>query len=276
MVEIGKLNKLSIVKFVDFGLYLDAGNGEEILLPLRYVTDDMNVGDEIEVFIYADSEDRLVATTEEPKGKVGEFAFLQVIAVNQVGAFLDWGLLKDLLVPFREQKVRMEKGRYYVVYIYLDDNTKRIVASAKLDKFLDNKIPQYATNDEVEVLVTKRTDLGYKVVIDNTYWGMLYHNEIFKDINIGERHRAFIKSVRSDGKIDVTLGNKGGARVSGLSDDIQSYLEENDGFMPYNDSSSPDDIRNVFQCSKKDFKKALGYLLKIGIIKISDNGVNLK
>ncbi|MEF9924451.1 MAG: S1-like domain-containing RNA-binding protein [Muribaculaceae bacterium] len=276
MVEIGKLNKLPIVKFVDFGLYLDAGNGEEILLPIRYVTDDMNVGDEIDVFIYADSEDRLVATTENPKAKVGEFAFLQVVAVNAVGAFLDWGLLKDVLVPFREQKVRMEKGRYYVVYIYLDDNTKRIVASAKLDKFLDNVVPKYNVGDEVEILVTKRTDLGFKVVVDNMFGGMIYHNEIFKDINIGERQQAYIKSVRDDGKIDITLGNKGGVRVSSLAEEIIIYLQEHDGVMTLTDSSTPDEIRSTFQCSKKDFKKALGTLFKCGEILITSAEITLK
>jgi len=267
---------LQIVKFVDFGLYLDGGEGVEILLPRRYVTDEMKEGDEIDVFVYADSEDRLVATTETPKAKVGEFAFLQVAAVNNVGAFMDWGLMKDLLVPFREQKVRMEKGRYYVVYIYVDDNSKRIVASAKLDKFLDNKIPQYEPNDEVEIIVTKKTDLGYKVIVDNLFWGMIYHNEIFKDINIGEVHKAYVKNIRDDQKIDVILtSNKGKDRVDTVADEILDFLKINNGFMKFNDSSSPEEIKKQFKCSKKDFKKSIGLLFKKGIVTITDDGVKL-
>jgi hypothetical protein len=276
MIQLGKVNRLQIVKFVDFGLYLDGGEGVEILLPRRYVTDEMKEGDEIDVFVYADSEDRLVATTETPKAKVGEFAFLQVAAVNNVGAFMDWGLMKDLLVPFREQKVRMEKGRYYVVYIYVDDNSKRIVASAKLDKFLDNKIPQYEPNDEVEIIVTKKTDLGYKVIVDNLFWGMIYHNEIFKDINIGEVHKAYVKNIRDDQKIDVILtSNKGKDRVDTVADEILDFLKINNGFMKFNDSSSPEEIKKQFKCSKKDFKKSIGLLFKKGIVTITDDGVKL-
>lgn len=276
MIQLGKVNRLQIVKFVDFGLYLDGGEGVEILLPRRYVTDEMKEGDEIDVFVYADSEDRLVATTETPKAMVGEFAFLQVAAVNNVGAFMDWGLMKDLLVPFREQKVRMEKGRYYVVYIYVDDNSKRIVASAKLDKFLDNKIPQYEPNDEVEIIVTKKTDLGYKVIVDNLFWGMIYHNEIFKDINIGEVHKAYVKNIRDDQKIDVILtSNKGKDRVDTVADEILDFLKINNGFMKFNDSSSPEEIKKQFKCSKKDFKKSIGLLFKKGIVTITDDGVKL-
>lgn len=276
MIQLGKVNRLQIVKFVDFGLYLDGGEGVEILLPRRYVTDEMKEGDEIDVFVYADSEDRLVATTETPKAMVGEFAFLQVAAVNNVGAFMDWGLMKDLLVPFREQKVRMEKGRYYVVYIYVDDNSKRIVASAKLDKFLDNKIPQYEPNDEVEIIVTKKTDLGYKVIVDNLFWGMIYHNEIFKDINIGEVHKAYVKNIRDDQKIDVILtSNKGKDRVDTVADEILDFLKISSGFMKFNDSSSPEEIKKQFKCSKKDFKKSIGLLFKKGIVTITDDGVKL-
>ena len=276
MIKLGKVNRLQIVKFVDFGLYLDGGDGVEILLPRRYVTEEMKEGDDIDVFVYADSEDRLVATTETPKAQVGDFAFLQVAAVNNVGAFMDWGLMKDLLVPFREQKVRMEKGRYYVVYIYVDDNSKRIVASAKLDKFLDNNIPEYNPNDEVEIMVTKKTDLGYKVIVDKLFGGMIYHNEIFKDINIGEVHKAYVKNIRDDQKIDLILSsNKGKDRVNIVADEILDYLKNNNGFMKFNDASSPEEIKAQFECSKKDFKKSIGLLFKKGIITITDDGVKL-
>lgn len=276
MVEIGKINSLPIVKFVDFGAYLDAGDGVEILLPRRYVTSEMEVGNSVDVFIYSDSEDRLVAVTDKPKGMVGDFAFLQVSQVNSTGAFLDWGLPKDLLVPFGEQKVRMEKGRYYLVYIYLDDNSKRIVGSAKLDKFLDNTIPHYNEGDMVDIIIAKKTDLGYKVVVDNLFWGMLYHNEMFSPVNIGEHHQGHVKIVRPDGKLDILLGAKTKERVTDLSEHLEEYMAEHGGSMMFTDSSSPEDIREQFQCSKKDFKKAIGKLLKKGKIEIGDNSINLK
>jgi len=275
MAEIGKYNDLTIKKRVDFGLYLEDGDDNEILLPLHYVTDDMEVGENINVFVYKDSEDRIVATTEHPRACVGEFAFLQVKAVNKIGAFLDWGLLKDLLVPFREQKMRMIEGRYYVVYVYLDDASQRIVASAKLDKFLGNKIPDYQPRDEVDILVTQRTDLGFKVIVDNLFWGMLYHDEIFGELNIGERHKAYIKCVRDDEKIDLVLWKKPSTRVKGLTERIIDYLKHNNGFMKLNDSSSPEEIRVTFECSKKDFKRAIGNLYKANKVTIEPDGVKL-
>ena len=274
MIQIGNLNTLKIVKFVDFGAYLDAGNGNEILLPKRYVTAEMEVGGEVEVFIYNDSEDRPVATTETPKAFVNQCAFLKVTAVNNIGAFLDWGLQKDLLVPFREQKVRMVKGRYYTVFVYLDDNSKRIVASAKLDKFLDNVIPKYSIGDKVNILINKKTDLGYKVVVDNLFWGMIYHNEIFSDINIGETHEAFVKQIRPDGKIDLSLSGKTKERMTSVADEILSLLKENaSGEIPYNDGTPADTVKSVFACSKRDFKKAIGNLYKKHLIEITDTGL---
>lgn len=275
MINIGNINTLPITKFVDFGAYLDAGNGVEILLPRRYVTAEMNVGDEIEVFVYNDSEDRLVATTERPLAMVNQCAFLKATAVNSVGAFLDWGLPKELLVPFREQKVRMVKGRYYTVFVYLDDNSKRIVASAKLDKFLDNKMPKYHVGDEVRILINKKTDLGYKVVVDDLFWGMIYDSEIFFDVNIGERHRAFIKQVRPDGKLDITLSPSSKERTKDYADEIMEFLNENGGSMPYNDKTPADEITRIFSCSKRDFKKALGSLYKLHLITIGDDGVKI-
>ncbi|MFI3240701.1 MAG: S1-like domain-containing RNA-binding protein [Bacteroidales bacterium] len=277
MIRIGEVNKLVIKKGVDFGFYLDGGDDIEILLPLRYVTEEMKVDDEIEVFIYTDSEDRLVATTETPKAMVGDFAFLEVTAVTRYGAFMDWGLLKDLFVPFSEQKVRMEIGNSYVVYLYVDHNTQRVVASAKLNKFLDNKSPRYEINDTVEIVVEKRTDLGYKVVVDNMYSGLVYNNEIFKPINIGEKMTAYIKNVRSDDKLDISLtSNKSVVRVKSLADIILDFMKDNGGKMSYTDSSSPEDIKAEFKCSKKDFKKTLGMLYRNGYIIINDTEVILK
>ena len=263
MIKIGTYNNLKVNRFVDFGLYLADEENNEVLLPKRYLTGEEKIGDDIHVFVYHDSENRPVATTETPHAVVGEFALMRVNQVNQVGAFLDWGLAnKELLVPFREQRVRMQPGRSYIVYVYIDDNSGRIVASAKLGKFLDCKIPRFRHRQKVDVLVVQRTELGYKVIVDNLFWGLLYSNEIYTDINIGERHTAFIKQVRDDGKIDVTLEQIEKLRVDNLGEQIFSYLKAHNGEMELNDKSSPEDIMTTFHCSKKDFKKALGLLYK--------------
>ena len=275
MLQIGKFNELEITHRVDFGLYLDGGEEGEILLPLRYATQDMKPGDKINAFIYRDSEDRLIATTEKPYAQVGDFAFLRVNATNNVGAFLDWGLPKDLLVPFREQKVRMVPGRSYTVYVYLDDETQRILASAKLQKFLDNKIPDIKAGDEVKARIYQRTELGYKVIVNDLFSGLIYHNEIFSEVNIGELHHATVKTVRADGKIDLVLGKSTRNRVNDLADDILDYIEECGGRISLNDSSSPEEIRETFQCSKKDFKKAIGALFKAKQIVIENDGIRL-
>ena len=275
MLQIGKFNELEITHRVDFGLYLDGGEEGEILLPLRYSTQDMKPGYKINAFIYRDSEDRLIATTEKPYAHVGDFAFLRVNATNNVGAFLDWGLPKDLLVPFREQKVRMVPGRSYTVYVYLDDETQRIVASAKLQKFLDNKIPDIKAGDEVKARIYQRTELGYKVIVNDLFSGLIYHNEIFSEVNIGELHHATVKTVRADGKIDLVLGKSTRNRVNDLADDILDYIEECGGRISLNDSSSPEEIRETFQCSKKDFKKAIGALFKAKQIVIENDGIRL-
>ena len=275
MVQIGKINTLKVNRFVDFGAFLEAGDGIEILLPKRYLTEGVKEGDEIDVFVYNDSEDRLVAVTDRPKAMVGEFALLRVSQVNATGAFLDWGLPKELLVPFREQKVRMEQGRYYVVYIYLDDNTKRIVASAKLDKFVDNTIPHYRTDELVDVLIAKRTDLGYRVIINNLHWGMIYHNEVFAEINIGEHHQARVKTIRRDGKIDLLLGTKAKSRTADLAERLVEHMRANGGSMHITDASTPEEIRAYFKCSKRDFKQAIGHLFKKNRIDIQPDAITL-
>lgn len=276
MYKIGKSNTLTISREEDFGLYLRDDEDNEILLPRRYVTSGMQPGDTVEVFVYNDSEDRPVATTEHPYAQVGDFALLRVKAVNNIGAFLDWGLLKDLLVPFREQKVRMTPGRSYIVYVYLDDNTQRIVASAKIDKFLDNKIPSYKFRQKVDILVVQRTELGFKVVVDNLFSGIIYHNEIYQDVNIGDRFKAFVKNVREDGKIDLKLGDREVKRVKSLTATILEYMERNGGTIGITDNSSPELIRSVFSCSKKDYKKALGMLYKAKEIAITPDEISLQ
>ena len=263
MMQIGKYNDLTVNRFVDFGAYLADEQGNEVLLPKRYLTGQERQGDVLHVFVYNDSENRPVATTETPHAQVGDFALLRVNQVNQVGAFLDWGLAnKELLVPFREQRVRMQAGRSYIVYVYVDHHTQRIVASAKINKFLDNTMPRFRHRQKVDVLVVQRTELGYKVIVDNLFWGMLYSNEIYGDVNIGDRRTAYIKHVRPDGKIDLTLEMIEKMRVEHLSDTILAYLQSHGGTMDFTDKSEPKAIQDAFECSKKDFKKALGLLYK--------------
>jgi len=274
-MEIGKVNKMRVVKELDFGIYLDGDDFGEILMPLRYVPKNAQPETEIECFVYLDSEDRYIATTERPKAMVGEFACLKCVAVNNVGAFLDWGLPKDLLVPFSEQKAKMEEGRYYVVFIYVDSITKRIAASSKINKYLDNVPADYEENQSVELFVVNPTDLGFNVIINGLHSAMLYKNEVFQELKRGQNIKGFIKKLREDEKIDVCLQKGGFEKVDSLTDDIIHKLLENDGFMLINDKTSAEEIQEIFRCSKKTFKKALGALYKKKIILIEDGGIRL-
>ena len=270
-MDIGQYNELRINRMVDFGAYLIDNDTHEVLLPKRYLTPEMKVGDTIRVFVYNDSENRPVATTEEPRAVVGDFALMRVKAVNKVGAFLDWGLVaKDLLVPFSEQRVDMKVGRSYIVHVYLDEASKRIVASAKLAKFLNKTEPDYYHREKVEVLVVQASDLGYRVIINNAHWGQIYQNETYQNVNVGDHFTAFVKQVRPDCKIDVTLAQIEKMRVDDLADRILQHLQDHNGEMLLTDKSTPEEINNVFTCSKKDFKKALGLLYKQQKITLGD------
>lgn len=275
MIKIGDYNKLTILKTVDFGVYLDGGNGVEILLPARYVPESAQEGDEIEVFIYTDSEDRLIATTERPYITVGQFGFLQVAETNRIGAFLDWGLPKDLLCPFREQRTRMLRGGEYLVYAYLDHSTKRIVASSKIDKFIGNTIAEYQRGDMVKALVYQHTDIGYKVIVDDLFNGMIYSNELSRPLVIGEKVEACVKYVRDDNKIDLTLRGMAADRVHDVAGKLLDYLHKNNGSCEFTDASAPEQIKRQFDCSKKDFKKAIGHLLKKRLISIAEDCIKL-
>ncbi|MDE6609002.1 MAG: GntR family transcriptional regulator, partial [Muribaculaceae bacterium] len=265
-----------VVKRVDFGVYLDGGNGVEILLPEKYVESSVNIGDEVDVFIYTDSEDRLIATTERPYAKVGEFAFLQVSQVNEIGAFLDWGISgKDLLVPFSEQKSRMLRGGIYPVYVYLDVATKRVAASTKIDKFLGNKIPRYKRGDNVRALVLRHEDPGYRVIVDNLFKGIIYDSDVYEAIEVGETIDAHVRQVRPDGKIDLSPGPDAASRVKVLAEKIYYLADAANGTMPLSDSSTPEEIKSVLQCSKKDFKKAVGFLMKNGLVSQADGRLTL-
>lgn len=275
MLEVGKYNTLKIVKDLDFGVYLDGGNGKEILLPARYVPKNVKPGDEVEVFIYHDNEGRLIATTAHPLATVGEFKFMEVKSVNNMGAFLEWGLMKDLLVPFKEQKMPMREGKWYLVYVHVDHITGRIVASARIDKYLDNVMPDYTPNQEVDLLVADETEIGYKVIINNLHWGLLYYNEVFRRLEKGEELKGYIKEVREDEKIDVSLTPLGYQKIGGLADIILESLKSQGGYLAVHDKSAPEVIQALFQCSKKSFKQAIGALYKQHLITLEEKGIRL-
>lgn len=274
-IELGKFNTLEVVKQVDFGMYLDGEEEGEILLPNRYVPDDCEIGDFLNVFLYLDIEERLIATTLTPLVQVEEFACLEVAWVNQFGAFLNWGLMKDLFVPFREQKMKMQVGRKYVVFAYVDDESYRIVASAKVDRYLSKDIPSYVEGDEVDILIWQKTDLGFKAIVDNKFSGLLYDGEIFQYLETGMKPKAFVKQVREDGKIDLILQKPGFEKVDDFSQTLLQYIKNNDGTVSLNDKSPAEDIYDTFGVSKKTFKKAVGDLYKKRLIVLSGDTIRL-
>jgi predicted RNA-binding protein (virulence factor B family) len=274
MIELGKFARLEVVKEVDFGVYLAAGE-DEILLPLKYVPAGLSTGDEVDVFIYRDNENRVIATTLRPHAVVGECAYMEVREVSPFGAFLDWGIHKDLLVPFSEQPFKLLEGMYVPVMVYLDDETSRIVGSCRVNKFIKNDVLEVEEGQEVNLLIGESTDLGIKVIINNKHWGMLYHNEIFKSLDVGEKLVGFIKKIREDNKIDVALQKQGYDEITNASDRIISLLKENKGFLPLTDKSDPEIIYEVAQMSKKVFKKAIGALYKARKVELRDSGVHL-
>lgn len=276
MIQLGKYNTLTVVKLVDFGVYLDGEERGEILLPNEYVPDNCSPDDEVKVFIYFDSEDRIIATTEIPNIVVGEFSYMKVVATSSVGAFLDWGLRKDLLVPFREQRNSMAEGQSYLVYAYVDVASDRIVATTKVEKYLDQVPAEYEEEQEVDLLIARSSDLGYSVIINNAHWGVLYRNEIFQTLKVGQKLKGYIKCVRPDGKIDALLQKAGYEQVDGLTAKIMAKIEDYGGVLDVSDKSAPEEIYALFGCSKKNYKKAIGALLKKGMIELGDDVIKLK
>ena len=274
-IKLGKVNHLTVVKSVDFGMYLDGDEAGEILLPLRYVPEGCQIGDELDVFIYLDSEERLVATTQMPYAQVGDFAYLNVAWVNNYGAFMDWGLMKDLFVPFREQKMRMQKDKGYVVYLHIDPETYRIMASAKVERFLSEDFPPYNEGDEVDILVWQKTELGFKVIVDNQYSGLIYDSEVFRPLRTGDRLKAYVKLVREDGKLDIALQKQGKEAITDFSSVLLDYLKSHSGKTSLGDKSPAEEIYAEFGVSKKVFKKAVGDLYKRRLIQISPEGITL-
>lgn len=275
-LSLGKMNSMTVCRKVDFGLYLDGGPTGDILLPTRYVPKGTKVGDTIDVFIYLDQEERPIATTQKPLAMVGDFAFLNVAWTNEHGAFLDWGLMKDVFCPFREQKMRMEKGKGYIVHIHVDEESYRVMASAKVEKFLATDFPQYEKNTEVKLLVWQKTDLGFKVIVDNKYQGLIYDNQIFRELHTGDRLKGFVSAVRPDGKLDIALQKQGREQTLDFSERLHEYLFYHDGYCPFTDKSPAEDIYNEFHVSKKVFKRAVGDLYKQHLISLAPDGIELK
>ncbi|MBU3069943.1 GntR family transcriptional regulator [Aestuariicella sp. G3-2] len=275
MVQIGKFNRLKVVKLVDFGLFLDGDKFGNILLPKRYIPANTDIGDELDVFIYLDSEDEIIATTERPKVTVGECAYLKVTDVNRVGAFLDWGLPKDLMVPYNEQSNPMEEGKSYVVYVYLDPYTNRIVASSRLNRHLSEESLFFKPQQAVKLMICGRTDMGYKAVINNTHLGLLFKDDAFKPLKYGARTPGYIKAIRADKKIDLSLQLPPVQQRAQLTEQILEHLEARGGTSNLTDKSAPDDIYKEYNVSKGAYKKALGSLYKERRILIEPDKITL-
>jgi uncharacterized protein len=275
MVDLGKINRLQVVKLLDFGVYVDGGIDGEILMPKRYVPENCQIGDWVEGFVYLDSEDRPVVTTERPFAKVGECAFLKVVSVTAMGAFLDWGLMKDLLVPFREQKQKMEEGNRYIVRILEDEETARIIGSAKVDRFLDKTTPTFEVGEKVDLLIFGQTDLGYKAIINHTHSGVLYRNEVFQELSVGQKITGYINKIREDFKIDLILHKPGYEKVEGVAAMILQKIKQKGGFLPITDKSDAELIYNQFGISKKTYKKAIGDLYRQRLVVLEENGVRV-
>ena len=275
MAEIGKINKMKINRAVDFGVYLDGGEEGEILMPKKYIPTGAKIGDFVDAFVYMDSEDRPVATTEKPLVKVGEFGVLKIVEVNELGAFADWGVVKDLLIPFAEQRENLEEGQSVVVYVYLDKLSKRIVGSAKVEKFLDTYSLDVEEGDEVDLMIFGKTPMGFKAIVNGLHTGVLYKNEVFKTLRMGDTMKGYVKKIREDEKIDLTLSKPAFEQAKDLSSTILKKIQDNGGFLAVTDKSNPDTIYQMFGESKKTFKKAVGNLYKQRLITIDEDGLRL-
>ena len=271
MIKLGNYNTLRITRFTDHGAYLDGGEVGEILMPKAYVKPEMRPGTEVDVFVYLDQSERLVGTMETPLARVGDFAFLRVAWVNEFGAFLDWGLMKDLFVPFREQKMRMEVGKSYVVHIHIDEESYRIVASAKVERYLDNtRHPDLKAGEKVQLLVWQKSPIGFKVIVNNRYAGLVYDDQVFRLVHHGDRCDGYVSNIRPDGKLDITLQPTGREQTLSFADTLLEYLHTHGGVCPFGDKSEAEDIKHTFHVSKKVFKRAVGDLYKRHLIMVSD------
>lgn len=276
MIELGKMNTMEVVRKEERGIYFEAGLDGEILLPAKEVLQDTRIGDMLDVFIYRDSLDRLIATTWKPKAMVGDFAVLVVTQVTPHGAFLDWGLVKDLMLPFGEQKRKVSHGIKVVVRVYVDEETRRIAATTRLGRYLGKTGRQYLENEEVDIMIVDRTELGYRAVVESEDWGLLYHNQIFQALQVGQKLKAYVHMTRPDGKVDLILEKPGPEKAMTLSKQILDRLEQSeDGYIGIGDKSDPSQILAMFNVSKKTYKRALSQLYKEKKIVFEGEGIRL-
>ena len=276
MLRAGRIQKLTVSRISDYGLYLADEEQNEVLLPNRYISLTDKPGDEKEVFLYHDSEDRLVATTETPLLRVGEAGYLRVVDKTAHGAFLDWGLYgKDLFLPNRNQQGGIIAGRSYIVYLYEDSVTGRCVATCKLKSFINNDIITVAPRQEVDLLVASESPIGYRVIINNRHWGMLYRNQLFRPIEVGDRTKGYVRKLTEDNRIDVSLQQEGFAQVKDSAEVLLQLVRDNGGFLPLNDDSAPEEVNRLTQTSKKVFKRSLGMLLKRGAVTVDEQGIKI-
>ncbi|WP_299114216.1 S1 RNA-binding domain-containing protein [uncultured Winogradskyella sp.] len=276
MIQIGEYNTLTILRDTEPGLFLGDNEENEILLPNRYVPESFEIGDQIEVFAYLDNEERPVAITDKPYIKRGDFALLRCNQVTKFGAFLDWGLVKELFCPFKEQAFKMKAGGWYLVHCYLDEESGRLVASSKTNHFLDNKELTVERYEEVDLIVSHPSDIGMNVIVNKRHLGLVFKDEIFKDLSVGDRLKGTIKKIRPGNKLDISLSQIGYRNIEPNAQFILTELGDNGGYLPLNDKSAPDDIKDMLQMSKKNFKKAVGSLYKARKIEIKENGIYLK
>ena len=276
MIQIGEYNTLTILRDTEPGLFLGDNEENEILLPNRYVPETFKIGDQIEVFAYLDNEERPVAITDKPYIKRNDFALLRCNQVTKFGAFLDWGLVKELFCPFKEQAFKMKAGGWYLVHCYLDEESERLVASSKTNRFLDNKELTVEQFEEVDLIVSHPSDIGMNVIVNNCHLGLVFKDEIYKDISVGDRLKGIVKKIRSGNKLDISLSQIGYRNIEPNAQFVLTELEDNNGFLPLNDKSSPGDIKDAMQMSKKSFKKAIGSLYKGRQIEIKEDGIYLK
>lgn len=275
MIKIGEYNTLEILRDTDPGLFLGDEEGNEVLLPNRYVPEAFEIGENLEVFVYLDNDERPVAVTDKPYITVGDFALLRCNQVTKFGAFLDWGMVKELFCPFKEQAFKMKKGGWYLVYCYLDEDTNRLVASSKTNRFLDNSELTVATFDEVDLIVSHPSEIGMNVIVNKVHSGLIYKNEIFRDLSIGDQLKGIVKKVRRNNKLDISIGQIGYRNIEPNAQVILTELEDNSGFIGLTDKSSPDEIKEQLQMSKKSFKKAIGALYKQRLISLKEDGIYL-
>ncbi|PMH46487.1 GntR family transcriptional regulator [Vibrio sp. 10N.286.49.B3] len=277
MINVGRVNSLEVAKKADFGLFLNAGEYGTVLLPKRFAPDDADIGQNLDVFLYIDSDNQIAATTETAIAQVGEWGLMTVTSVNSIGAFVDWGVKgKDLLIPFSEQRARFNEGQTLLVYVYIDKASERIVGTTKFNKLLDKTPVTYKTNDQVDLLIAERSELGYKAIINGEHWGMIFPSEVIGKLFIGKKLKGFIKNVREeDSKIDLSLQKIGVGKMDDLSIKVLDLLEKKGGFLPLNDKSTPDAIFSTFRTSKGTFKKTIGGLYKQGKITIDKDGITL-